>query len=394
MNKYSPIDYRRIALANAYGLDKVLFEERIQFIKDHEDDLDSLIDKADEPNIFKVQLDAYRKDLKKLPNGVPVSLDATSSGAMIMSLITDDMQGARLTNLIFEGKRMDLYTELYKTMRERDPELPDNITRLSVKTAVMTGLYASTAMPKEIFGKDVPLFYETMEDMVPKVQALGNAYLNLWPKDKKLICWTMPDGFEIKYKVYGKAIETVQFHNHTYHVDYKTNKPLEKSRALPANVIHSVDAYMARELVNRCSTQYPNILEPETIAPNRDNIFKLNRMINLYHTTNILSVRTLKYIDKVSINLLSEEDKQALIDLYKSLPKKQFKILSIHDCFMCMPNYCQDMRQQMQYICYSLAKGNLLDILPLGDILQDMKPTDEEKETLANAILQSEYIIC
>lgn len=78
--KYLPIDYICIDLANCYGLDKLLFEDRIQWVKDNFNNLEDFIDTAEDKPLYIKALHALRASVLGQPIGHLVALDATCSG--------------------------------------------------------------------------------------------------------------------------------------------------------------------------------------------------------------------------------------------------------------------------------------------------------------------------
>ena len=52
MRNYSPFEYLLISISNAAGLDKLLFEDRIQWCKDQGKKLYQLINEAEDPAFY------------------------------------------------------------------------------------------------------------------------------------------------------------------------------------------------------------------------------------------------------------------------------------------------------------------------------------------------------
>ena len=81
MTKYSPFEYVLISIANAYGLDKMLFEDRIQWCKDQGKKLYNMVNEAEDPALYLRGV----QELQRLVSGntdsnYMMGLDACSSG--------------------------------------------------------------------------------------------------------------------------------------------------------------------------------------------------------------------------------------------------------------------------------------------------------------------------
>lgn len=81
LNKsFTAIDYLAIDIANRYGLDKLTFEERIQWVRTHSSTLEQFTEQAEEPHLYFKAVNAFRTALQGKPVGHTVALDAVCSG--------------------------------------------------------------------------------------------------------------------------------------------------------------------------------------------------------------------------------------------------------------------------------------------------------------------------
>ena len=81
MIKFTAFQYVLISIANAYGLDKMLFEDRIQWCKDQGKKLYNMVNEADDPALYLRGV----QELQRLVSGntdsnYMMGLDACSSG--------------------------------------------------------------------------------------------------------------------------------------------------------------------------------------------------------------------------------------------------------------------------------------------------------------------------
>ena len=71
----------------------------------------------------------------------------------------------------------------------------------------------------------------------------------------------------------------------------------------------------------------------------------------------MLSARIFDHLDYTNIRHVNLEP---IEELLASLPSRPFKVISIHDCFRCLPNYGNDLRMQYNRQLFEIARGNLL----------------------------------
>ena len=382
MQSFTPLEYLKIDIASNFGLGKEDWTKRITWFDDNEPHIaalaalnakqlkDHLLMKlAEEPALFYAGALAYSKTKAGLPTGYPISLDATASGAQILSVLIGCEKSARLCNVVSTGHREDLYKNIYQSMRSRLTQDAGTIDKIAVKKTVMTSLYGSEKMPKTIFGEGEQLacFYETMETDVPGIWELNTALLQLWQKDALSHDWVLPDNFHSKNKVMGKRTEYAQFFNSPVEVVTTVNAPQEKGRSMGANITHSIDGMIVREMGRRCTYDSQKVkdllflmsagsqVKPSRMRP-QDEL--LDTLIDHYLRTGFLSARVIDCLDAQNIGMAPPA---ALFSLLNSLPMKPFQVMTVHDCFRVHPNYGNDLRQQYAHILGDICDSTILD---------------------------------
>ena len=403
MRQFTPMEYLQIDIANNFGLDTLNWDDRLQWFMDNENKLDSLLSQAKEPALFFAGVKAWRQVLNGEAIGYPISLDATASGFQILACLTGDRQAAELCNVVNTGNRLDAYTVIYESMMEAIGG-ECNLDRKQTKRAVMTSLYASEAVPREVFGEGalLGLFYETMEQRAPRVWAVNNLFKNLWNPLATHHKWVLPDNFHVQIKIMGNVYEQVRFAGNDFEVIRKVNMPQPEGRSLGANVTHSIDGMVVREMLRRCSY---DPLQIERVQWAMKNIHRSNPIQRIYaegddamvymlwaryQETGYLSARILDHININNVAIVDFKVLQALVD---SLPAKPFDLIAVHDCFRCLPSYGNDMRQQYINQLHLIAKSRLLDSV-ISQIVGEPVQFDGGDKELADDILSgSEYAL-
>lgn len=367
---FTGVEYLQIDIANNFGKDKLDWNERIEWFKQNEHQLDNLLNQAENPALFFAGVQAYRKALAGEPSGYPVSLDGCSSGLQILACLATDRMAASLCNVVDTGHREDAYTAVYRAMAEYIGESA-KIKRSQCKEAIMTSLYGSQAVPKRVFGEGelLQVFYDAMSLMAPQAWALNQAFLEIWNSEALMYSWTLPDNFHVHTKVMASVAEDFHFMNAPEQAVRKVNMPTPKGRSLGANTVHSIDGYIVRELSRRCMHNPEQVLRVKTAlcyfgdstVEDTESARMVQTLWNHYEKTGMLSARILDYLDEDTVGLLP--DRQPVWELIYSLPRKPFQVLSIHDCFRVLPHYGNDLRRQYNNLLAELAKGDLLNAI-------------------------------
>lgn len=400
------LEYLKIDVASNFGLDKKTWNERIEWFDANEANFDLLIKQAETPALFYAGVQAYRKALRKEKSGYPISLDATSSGLQILACLTGDRKAAELCNVLNFSEeaiiqRRDGYTVIYNEMVRQIGE-EGRIKRDDVKRAIMTALYGSEAVPKEVFGEGLLLsiFEETMARMAPAAWGLNKAYIGMWNPEKYCNSWVLPDNFHAHIKVMDSDIETVHFLNAPFDIERKVNRPTEQGRSLGANTTHSIDGMIVREMARRCNYDVvqvqliqrmleevrdgysPSVVEHEATE-------QVRTLWSHYKQSGYLSAAILHWLDYDNIMLV---EPAVIEELIASLPAKPFEVISIHDCFRCLPNYANDLRKQYNNQLMLIARSNLLSFM-LSQILGRQVEVGKEDPDMWKEIMDAEYAL-
>ncbi len=338
-------EYLMIDVASLYGLDKKPWDERLTWFHEHEDELESLSDNADSPNCYIAAVNAWRDVQAGKPIGYAINMDATASGCQMLALLTGDKKAAMRVNLVNTGKREDLYSYIKAKMDEKSGNTT-TASREQVKKAIMTSLYGSEAKPKEVFGESNYYLFETvMDEELTGVWRLNKMLLAIWNPTKTEYSWVMPDNFHVHCEVTNKVEYTAHCLGEDITFTKTINAPTEKGRFLSANLAHSVDGLVNRELTMRASfsqefKEHLKKLTDLNAILNQNDHFDYNqskdckRMFKTlwkrYEETGFLSVRILQYITPETLKLVGVNGIEKIRELVDSLPDKTFEVYAIH----------------------------------------------------------------
>jgi hypothetical protein len=257
METFNGTEYLKIDIANCYGLDKLNWDERIEWTNDHYSHLENHQCDAKHPILFGKAVRAMRIVETGEPINHIMGLDATSSGIQIMGAASGCIKTAFNTNLTKHPVRMCFYTSIANEMNKHEGV---NVDTATVKKPVMTTFYGSTAQPKNVFGNGEVLtaFHEALEVKSPGAYELLHIIQREWNSYATEHRWTLPDGHVACVPV----VETVQKNIEMDECDHaqfayrtKVISPKIRSRSLAANVIHSIDGYITRQMVHAAAKQ-------------------------------------------------------------------------------------------------------------------------------------------
>ena len=423
MQTFSGYEYLLIDVATNYpGLDKLIFPERIQWAQNNLTNLEALGENTEnwkEKPLYIKAVQALRDAQDGIPTGHLVSMDAVCSGLQIMSVVTGCFAGAKATGLIDQDRRADAYTECTAQMTEILGHHMNN-ERSKVKQALMTAFYGSRQEPINEFGDGTPelaAFYEAMFKLGPGAVQLLSDLLESWQPYALVHEWHLPDGFHARVKVLQKTehrIEVDELDHKTFTYTFYENEGEKSGVKNAANIVHSLDGYVLRSLIRRCSYNAKVVSMAQKLIV-EELLYRMYQPKNELETTTGrgLSPKVAYYlnhakrsqlVDPVILDHLSYEDIVRLPSTYlrkinillnNMLEAEPFEVVTIHDDFKCHPNNMNTLRYHYKEILADIADSNVI-----GDILSQLHKltvtTVYPKLTpnLGTSIRQSNYHLC
>ena len=410
MKEYLPLDYLCIDIANHFGLDKLLFEDRIQWVKDNYAQLEQLADKADVKPLYLKAVHELRNVVAGKPTGHIVQLDATCSGIQLLSAMAGCVRGADATGLV-SHKRADAYTDVTREMNkilQLRGMSAIVVPRKDVKRAMMTSVYGSTAVPKEVFGEGdlLDVFYSAVAVVAPAAFELMTALLHTWQPYALQHSWVMPDNHHVLIKVLEQKetrIEVDELNHATFTTYVTINQGTEKGVANVANVTHSVDAYVLRSVIRRASYDVKKVQEAYQLLNSSLSVDAdatepcddaLQTMLDIYKYSAMLDISIIDYINESNVHHVPLTMVIRLLAvLTEMLARGSSPVVTVHDSFGSLPTHCNTVRYWYKEICSELAESNMLAFL-VSQITGKRVTYVKKSNDLGNKIRNSSYGIC
>lgn len=407
MQQFTAFQYIKLDIANSFGLDKELFDGRIKWFEENKNNLANLVNDADEPAQFYAGMLAYQDVLEGKPIGYLVGMDATASGLQCMAALTGCKTTAETVNLIDPNCRKDAYTDGYKVMGELLNGKIDKIDRKDLKGAIMTHFYGSQANPRSVFGEntiELQKFYETVQTIAPGANMLRDDLINLWQPKALQHLWELPDGFTAVVKVMTMKEESFEVNelNSSFTHRYWVNEGQDFGLSLAANVVHSVDGMVVREMNRRANydeTKVQRVYELLTGSNNTDVVDytvddkQLKRAIELVERHRFVSAVMIEFIDHENVHMIPLWIKNQLIEIIeKMLAHKPYALIAIHDCFKCHPLYMNNVRQNYIDIFAQIADSTMLQAIA-SQISGKRIPVTKLSNDLSTYIRKSNYML-
>ena len=436
MQTFTGIEYLKIDVANNFGLDRLTYQERIDWFNTNinfspettsTDIIEWItVNQPKEPELFFASVQAYVKYLNDEPSGYMVSFDATASGIQIMSALTGDYTGMLGTNLVDEDTRYDVYTELYDITKDRFKVIYQedlSISRNNIKAAIMVMMYGGS---KSIMGKIdndkrvYDLLMEVCKKFINGAYGIRQCVLKCIDKETSIYEWVTPDGFNVSNPILVQYFEERYTDLGKIKIKYKDLGIDPYYKGNVANLIHSLDGTLMREVISRCNYNLNQVqkvkgllelfkdTEPfiydrviEQIGESKENTI-LEELMNLHNETNFVSVRILDYInnDEDAVNVILTKDIKyvdSLIDLCNTLLKyKPFEVVCTHDCFRTHPNNMNYVRYWYNNVLADIVASNsfkfMMSKLPNG--LNYFSKLPKANAEAVASIRKANYAIC
>ena len=256
MMNFSPLEYIKISVANAYGhgLDRENWDKRLDWFDNDmgSSGMRNCVLEADEPILMEKGLRAYTDAIDGIPTGYIMGLDATASNLQIMSCLIGCPITARNNNVINTGNREDGYTKVATDMK---------LPRKPVKKPVMTTFFGSKAQPAELFGIGTPElqeFYESLQEHFPGAMEWMDDVQSCWDSTALSYTFNALDGHTAYIKVMkavDKPIEIDEMDHATFTHRLYENIPKGFGVFLAAHIVHATDGYIVREMYRMAEAQ-------------------------------------------------------------------------------------------------------------------------------------------
>lgn len=344
---------------------------------------------ASNPIGMRAAVNAYKDAQAGIPSGTMISLDATSSGLQLLSLLVSCPKSWSLCGGDSDNIQ-DSYARIYDAMGG----VVGNISRKDVKSAVMKALYASVAVPQAVFGDDIDTFYETMEREVPGAWDLNMSLQGLWDTlEGNEYSWVLPDNFHAHIATTDKEEVPFTMAGQDFAIKRVVEKRPDFHKGIGPNLIHSVDAMVVREMVRRCSFNAAKVIHIST-SMNSTRIDgpeaeMVQTLWDRYKKSGFLSVRILDYLSESTMGLV---DPLVVAKLITTLPDTAFHVVTVHDCFRIHPNNGDDVRRQYNHVLADINDSKILTDMA-SQVLGRRVRADKVGEIDRQSILDSNYAI-
>ena len=290
-NEYQEAEYQiQLAIAVAFGKDKVTDEEKIEWFISHDVNNLSSLDwtKAKEPTYARAQLHSLNLLRTTDATNVPVEKDATCSQRQIVAVLTGSLKTAMTCNVITDNSYIQ---DAYGLVANKMSELSGlKFNRSQIKASDMISGYGAgekrvtTQLQEDLksyyYDGVAKVFFEASDHVDPMASKIKQTFQALWDDTRTEWTWTLPDNFKVTYRTEeARQITINPFGTGDIDVICHMIMPTSKNTGLGVNIIHSVDAYVCRQMVVRCPFEIVTIHDGYRCLPHN-----VNQMRIVYNT--------------------------------------------------------------------------------------------------------------
>ncbi len=258
---------------------------------------------ADKPWRMLAWCLAVLDQIEDKPTGLPVVFDMSSSALQIISILESDQDLAKASNVIAQNQPRDIYQEILTKALRENPEIAaicskvyGTIDRSVAKAIIMPfamgarrksmlqsvvdwsgATLARRAAPPDASAGEISAaesgildaVLKTLDNQYPAISCFRQRASQNIPRQLSggnptaKIRWKAPDGLTIHHNyVQGrwKKIETITFGKRSAGIcvnpDFGIEDAVKSAKALAPNIIHSVDAYIARRALYYADAAY------------------------------------------------------------------------------------------------------------------------------------------
>lgn len=398
---FTPYQYMLINVANTFGLDKKLYPERIQWVKDNMNNLESFYDVADEPFLFMKAVKDLRDVQAGKPTGTIIRFDANCSGIQLLSVLTRCISGCKATGAINTDERPSAYTQVQDTMSDILGR-PVIATYDAIKEAVMTSCYGSKKVPEDLFsGEELVAFHKACYIVAPGAFGMLNPMKNTWDKNAKAHSWVMPDNYHAHVPVMVTDIIKLtveELGGYEMSTLITENRPKKYAVSNIANITHSIDGYVVRSLVRYCNYDTVKVKKLRSLIINElnsrvDESETNTAILDRLKELNLLDITIIDDIYPSNVHEYPREVLELLItDLNLMLSYEPFEVIPVHDCFGVSPLYMNQLRFWYNEILARLSNSNLLEDI-LSQLYKDKVNLKVFSEDISDRIRSADYPI-
>jgi len=286
--------------ANAYGVDKVSFDDRIQWVYAHEKEIKEVAKDpngstfwhdASEPFQFLAWCHEWAGFLEHglaYESSLPVAMDGSNNGLQLFSLLLRDEESARNTNVLPTDAPEDVYQivadKVNEILKASDHKyaagwLKFGVDRKATKRATMTLPYGATRHSASNYVRE--WYFDQVHAGAPRIflgeegkachwlativwDQIGNTVNAAtrcmdWMRQLAKACvdsdvavrWQSPAGFPVRQDYRNRQSKVIYTYvakivrAHTYNLDGTKKSYRRSANAISPNIIHSIDAAVA-----------------------------------------------------------------------------------------------------------------------------------------------------